>query len=33
MTAWANVVKSGGKTRRAAKMNTLHDWHGDIENS
>ena len=27
----ANVVKSGGKTRRAAKMNTLHDWHGDIE--
>lgn len=27
----ANVVKSGGKTRRAAKINTLHDWHGDIE--
>jgi ribonucleoside-diphosphate reductase alpha chain len=27
----ANVVKSGGKTRRAAKMNTLDDWHGDIE--
>ncbi len=27
----ANVVKSGGKTRRAAKMNTLYDWHGDIE--
>jgi ribonucleoside-diphosphate reductase alpha chain len=27
----ANVVKSGGKTRRAAKMNTLRDWHGDIE--
>lgn len=27
----ANVVKSGGKTRRAAKMNTLFDWHGDIE--
>src|SRR5436190_6798215 len=26
-----NVVKSGGKTRRAAKMNTLKDWHGDIE--
>jgi ribonucleoside-diphosphate reductase alpha chain len=25
------VVKSGGKTRRAAKMNTLRDWHGDIE--
>jgi ribonucleotide reductase alpha subunit len=23
----ANVVKSGGKTRRAAKMNTLKDWH------
>jgi len=29
----ANVVKSGGKTRRAAKMNTLRDWHGDIESS
>jgi ribonucleoside-diphosphate reductase alpha chain len=27
----ASVVKSGGKTRRAAKMNTLRDWHGDIE--
>src|SRR5262245_4844510 len=27
----ANVVKSGGKTRRAANMNTLRDWHGDIE--
>lgn len=27
----ANVVKSGGKTRRAAKMNILRDWHGDIE--
>ncbi len=27
----ANVVKSGGKTRRAAKMNTLKDWHRDIE--
>jgi ribonucleoside-diphosphate reductase alpha chain len=27
----ANVVKSGGKTRRAAKMNTLRDWHADIE--
>src|ERR1051325_10362345 len=27
----ANVVKPGGKTRRAAKMNTLRDWHGDIE--
>jgi len=25
------VVKSGGKTRRAAKMNTLKDWHPDIE--
>ena len=23
----ANVVNSGGKTRRAAKMNTLRDWH------
>ena len=29
----ANVVKSGGKTRRAAKMNTLKDWHPDIEES
>jgi len=27
----AAVIKSGGKTRRAAKMNTLKDWHGDIE--
>src|SRR6266487_2523074 len=27
----ANVVKSGGKSRRAAKMNTFRDWHGDIE--
>src|SRR4029077_82767 len=27
----ANVVKSGGTPRRAAKMNTLRDWHGDIE--
>lgn len=27
----ANVVKSGGKTRRAAKMNTMKDWHPDIE--
>jgi ribonucleoside-diphosphate reductase alpha chain len=27
----ANVVKSGGKTRRAAKMNIMNDWHGDIE--
>jgi ribonucleoside-diphosphate reductase alpha chain len=27
----AGVVKSGGKTRRAAKMNTLKDWHPDIE--
>jgi ribonucleoside-diphosphate reductase alpha chain len=27
----ANVVKSGGKTRRAAKMNILRDWHADIE--
>src|SRR5213082_2370194 len=27
----ANVVKSGGKTRRAAKMKTLKDWHPDIE--
>jgi ribonucleoside-diphosphate reductase alpha chain len=29
--AFAGVIKSGGKTRRAAKMNTLRDWHGDIE--
>jgi len=27
----ANVVKSGGKTRRAAKMNTLKDWHPDVQ--
>ena len=27
----ASVVKYGGKTRRAAKMNTLRDWHADIE--
>jgi ribonucleoside-diphosphate reductase alpha chain len=27
----ANVIKSGGKTRRAAKMNILKDWHPDIE--
>lgn len=27
----ASVVKSGGKTRRAAKMNTLKDSHPDIE--
>src|SRR5438045_2916650 len=27
----AHVVKSGGKTSRAAKMNTLKDWHPDIE--
>lgn len=27
----ASVIKSGGKTRRAAKMNTLKDWHPDIE--
>ncbi|MBI5396562.1 MAG: vitamin B12-dependent ribonucleotide reductase [Verrucomicrobia bacterium] len=26
----ANVVKSGGNTRRAAKMNILKDWHPDI---
>src|SRR5205823_13416292 len=26
-----NVVKSGGKTRRAAKMNTHKDRHPDIE--
>lgn len=29
--AVAGVVKSGGKTRRAAKMNTLDDWHPDIK--
>ena len=28
--AIAAVVKSGGKTRRAAKMQTLKDWHPDI---
>jgi len=27
----AGAIKSGGKTRRAAKMNTLKDWHPDIE--
>jgi ribonucleoside-diphosphate reductase alpha chain len=27
----AGSIKSGGKTRRAAKMNTLRDWHPDIE--
>ncbi len=27
----AATVKSGGKTRRAAKMNTLKDYHPDIE--
>lgn len=26
----AGIVKSGGKTRRAAKMNTLADWHPDL---
>jgi len=29
--AIASVIKSGGKTRRAAKMNTLKDWHPDIK--
>jgi len=29
----ANVVKSGGKTRRAAKMNTLKDWHPTLKSS
>jgi ribonucleoside-diphosphate reductase alpha chain len=29
--AIAGTIKSGGKTRRAAKMNTLKDWHPDIE--
>jgi len=29
--AVAGVVKSGGKTRRAAKMNVLKDWHPDIQ--
>ncbi|MSR64856.1 MAG: vitamin B12-dependent ribonucleotide reductase [Verrucomicrobiae bacterium] len=27
----ASVVKSGGKTRRAAKMNTLKAWHPDVK--
>jgi len=27
----AGVIKSGGKTRRAAKMNTLKCWHPDIK--
>jgi len=27
----AAVVKSGGKTRRAAKMQSLKDWHPDIQ--
>jgi len=26
----AGIVKSGGKTRRAAKMDSLKDWHPDI---
>ena len=26
----AQIVKSGGKTRRAAKMNSMMDWHPDI---
>jgi len=29
--AIASVVKSGGKTRRAAKMNSLQCWHPDIK--
>jgi len=29
--AIASVIKSGGKTRRAAKMNTLKVWHPDIK--
>jgi len=29
-TSIASVVKSGGKTRRAAKMQTLKCWHPDI---
>ncbi len=29
--AIASVVKSGGKTRRAAKMNSLKVWHPDIK--
>ena len=28
--AIAGVIKSGGKTRRAAKMQTLKIWHPDI---
>ncbi len=26
----AAVVKSGGKTRRAAKMQSIKDWHPDV---
>lgn len=29
--AVAGTIQSGGKTRRAAKLNTLRDWHPDIE--
>lgn len=29
--AIASVIKSGGKTRRAAKMNSLKCWHPDIK--
>lgn len=29
--AWANIIKSGGKTRRAAKMQILNVEHPDIE--
>lgn len=29
--AWANIIKSGGKTRRAAKMQILNADHPDIE--
>ena len=28
--AIASVIKSGGKTRRAAKMQTLKIWHPDV---
>lgn len=28
--SWANIIKSGGKTRRAAVMRTLSDWHLDL---